>query len=149
MLRRLQSPSATPSRRRIKVRSGVYLIWSCLLLFLLPLGSVQWANAQQGLSEVFRIEVTDEETNHPLPNAGIRIGLWTHENGVRRKRELESKTNENGIAVFPKIRVEGLTVTVDAKGYRSSSRWINPRDFARPIRIRLEKWRRIAESSVK
>jgi hypothetical protein len=123
---------------------GVYSIWS---LFVLPHSIAQTGpkgGAQQGPSEVFRFEVSDAENNRPLPNASVAIALWRHENGVEQKKELESRTDDNGVAVFPKIQVEELAVSVEAKGYRSISRWINPKDFGRAIRIRLDKWRRVS-----
>ena len=87
--------------------------------------------------------MSDSENNRPLANASVKIVLWRHENGVRQKEELESRTDENGILVFPEVQVEKLAVSVEAKGYGSDSRWITPKDFGHAIRIRLEKWRRV------
>jgi hypothetical protein len=142
MLLRVQSSVLTPIGRRMIVSLGVYSIWSW---FVLPHSIAQTGpkgGAQQGPSEVFRFEVSDAENNRPLPQATVTIALWRHENGVEQRKELESRTDENGIAVFPKVQVEKLAVSVEAKGYRSISRWINPKDFGHAIRIRLDKWRR-------
>lgn len=142
MLLRVQSPVLAPIGRRLIVSLGVYSIWS---LFVLPHSIAQTGpkgGAQQGPDEVFRFEVSDAENNRPLPNASVTIALWRHENGVEQKKELESRTDENGVAVFPKVQVEKLAVSVEAKGYRSTSRWISLNDFGHAIRIRLDKWRR-------
>jgi hypothetical protein len=124
------------------VMLGAYSIWSWSVL---PHSIAQTGpngGPQQGSDEVLRIEVSDAENNRPLPNASVTIAVWRHENGVEQKKEVESKTDENGVAVFPKVQVEKLAVSVEAKGYRSTSRWINPKDFGHAIRIRLDKWRR-------
>jgi len=88
--------------------------------------------------DVFRFEVRDGESDQPLPNTSVTVVLWQHDNGAQRRKELEGRTDENGVVVFPKVQVEKLTVSVEAKGYRSISRWINPKDFDRAIRIRLD-----------
>jgi hypothetical protein len=144
MLLRAQSSTPTSIGRRMIVSLGFYSMWSW---FLLPCSMAQpgpKGGAQQGPSEVFRFEVSDAANNRPLPNASVTIALWRYENGVEQKKELESRTDDNGVAVFPKIQIEKLAVTVEAKGYRSISRWINPKDFGRAIRIRLDKWRRVS-----
>jgi hypothetical protein len=143
MLLRVQSSVLTPIGRRMIVSLGVYSIWS---LFVLPHSIAQTSpkgGAQQGPSEVLRFEVSDAENNRPLANASVTIALWRHENGVEQRKELESRTDENGVAVFPKVQVEKLAVSVEAKGYKSISRWINPKDFGHAIRIRLDKWTRV------
>jgi hypothetical protein len=142
MLLRVQSSVLTPIGRRMIVSLGVYSIWSLLVLPHSIAQTGPKGGAQQGPSEVFRFEVSDAENNRPLPQATVTIALWRHENGVEQRKELESRTDENGIAVFPKVQVEKLAVSVEAKGYRSISRWINPKDFGHAIRIRLDKWRR-------
>jgi hypothetical protein len=103
-------------------------------------GNNPGASPQHG--DTFRFEVCDGENNRPLPNASVTLVLWQRENGGQRRKELEARTDENGVAVFPSVQVEKLTVSVEAKGYRSISRWINPKDLGRAIRIRLDKWKR-------
>jgi hypothetical protein len=142
MLLRVQSSVLTPIGRRMIVSLGVYSIWSLFVLSHSIAQTGPKGGAQQGPGEVFRFEVSDAENNRPLSNVSVTIAVWRHENGVEQKKELESRTDDNGIAVFPKIRVEKLAVSVEAKGYRSTSRWINPNDLGDAIRIRLEKWRR-------
>jgi hypothetical protein len=92
--------------------------------------------------DVFRIEVCDGENNRPLADAEVTIVLWQRVNGVQQRKELEARTDESGVVAFPKVAGERLAVSVEAKGYRSISRWVNAKDLDRAIHIRLEKWRR-------
>ena len=142
MLLRVQSPVLAPIGRRMMVMLGAYSIWSWSVLPHSIAQTGPKGGVQQGSDEVLRIEVSDAENNRPLPNASVTIALWRHEKGIEQKKELESRTNENGVAVFSKIQGEKLAVSVEARGYRSTSRWINPKDFGHAIRIRLDKWRR-------
>lgn len=66
--------------------------------------------------EVFRFEVCDGESDRPLPDASVTVVLWQHENGVERKKELDGRTDEKGVVVFPRDQAEKLTVSVEAKG---------------------------------
>ena len=143
MLLEVQSPVLAPTGRRMIVMLGVFSMWSW---FASPHSMAQPPpNAGgQGREEVFRFEVSDGENNRPLPNASVRIILWRHESGSQQKKEMEARTDESGVAVFPKVQqTEKLAVSVEAQGYRSTSRWIDPKDFGHAIRIRLEKWRRV------
>src|SRR5690349_23884734 len=112
MLLRVQPSVLAPIGRRMIVSLAVCSIWSW---FVLPHSIAQTGpkgGAQQSPSEVFRFEVIDAENNRPLPNASVTIALWRHENG----EELESRTDDHGVAVFPKIQVEKLAVSVEAAG---------------------------------
>lgn len=145
MLLRVQLPVVRSTRRPMVVMVSAFsVLHACALGQLFgQSGNNPSASLQHG--DVFRFEVCDGENDRPLPNASVMVFLWQNENGVQRRKELEARTDEKGVAVFPKIQVEKLTVSVEAKGYRSLSRWINPKDFGRAIRIRLEKWRRVSK----
>ena len=104
-----------------------------------PVSSRSGTEERKTPRDVLRFEVTDRENNRPVAKASVIIVEWWHEKAVRRKKEMESETDQDGIAVFPKLQVETLAVTVEAHGYRSAWRWIDPKDFDHPIRIRLEK----------
>ena len=56
------------------------------------------------------------------------------------RKEIEIKTDKNGLAEFPRLEAYKLAVSVTVKGYRSYWRWIRPDDSKAVIRIRLEKW---------
>jgi len=142
MLLQVQPSVLAPIGRRMVVSLALCSIWSWSVLPHSIAQTGPKGGVQQGSDEVLRIEVIDAENNRPLPNASVTIALWRHEKGVERKKELESRTDDNGVAVFTKIQGEKLAVSVEARGYRSTSRWINPKDFGHAIRIRLDKWRR-------
>lgn len=128
-------------RRMVVMVSALSVLPTCALGQLLAQsGSNRGASPQHG--DAFRFEVCDEENNRPLPNATVTLVLWQRENNVERRKELEARTDENGVVVFPRVQVQKLTVSVDAKGYRSISRWINPKDLGAAIRIRLDRWKR-------
>lgn len=140
MLLRVQLPVLRPTRRRMIVMACAFSVLpTCALGQRLAQSGNPGASRQHG--DAFHFEVCDGENNRPLPNASVTLVLWQRENGVERGKELEARTDESGVAAFPKVQVEKLTVSVDAKGYRSISRWINPKDLGHAIRIRLDKWK--------
>ena len=142
MLLRVQLPVLRSSRRRMIVMVSAFSVLPTCALGQLLAQSGNNPGASPHRGDTFRFEVCDGENNRPLPNASVTLVLWQRENSGQRRKELEARTDENGAAVFPSVQVERLTVSVEAKGYRSISRWINPKDLGRAIRIRLDKWRR-------
>jgi hypothetical protein len=56
------------------------------------------------------------------------------------KKEIEGKTDRNGLAEFPRVEADKLALSATVKGYRSFWRWIRPSRTAGPTHIRLEKW---------
>ena len=145
MLIRVQSPVLRSARHRtIVMVSAFAVLQTCAFRQLLAQsGNNPGASPQHG--DAFRFEVRDGENNRPLPNATVTLVLWQRENGGQRRKELKARTDENGVVVFPRVPVEKGTVSVEAKGYRSISRWINPKDLGRAICIRVEKWRRVSK----
>jgi hypothetical protein len=107
--------------------------------------NVESISALPPQEDVFRIEVKDSETNYPLTEALATVVFWEKDHGVQKKTELKLITDANGIAVFPKVHVDRMLVGVDAKGYWSAWRWVNPRDSDRLISVRLDRWRRVGE----
>ena len=141
---RVQSPVRGPGRCAMLVLVSAFSVLASFDLSQLKAQSGPNTSPPRYKKDVFRFEVRDGENDHPLANASVTVVLWQHDNGVQRRKELEARTDENGVVVFPGAQVEKLTVSVEAKGYRSISRWINPKDVGRPIRIRLDKWRRVS-----
>jgi len=141
---RVQSLTLKSSRRRMIVLVSAFPLSALFALSQVKAQSSPNTSAFPRNEDVLRIEVCDGENNRPLADAKVTVVLWSRQNGVQQRKELEARTDENGVVVFPKVRVEKLAVSVEAKGYRSISRWINPKDFGRAIRIRLEKWRRVS-----
>ena len=145
MLFLLQSGALMSSGRRMIASWGVYSMLSCFLLPQSIAGPDRNPNPRRSRGEALRLEVCDQESNHPLSNAKVTIVLWREENGLQKKKELESRTDKDGVAAFPNVQAEKIAVNVDARGYRSVLRWINPKDLGRVIRIRMEKWRRVSK----
>jgi hypothetical protein len=139
----LQSPVLKSGRRRMIVLLSAFSVLPSFALSQLMAQSGGNISAPRH-EDVFRIEVCDGESNRPLADAEVTIVLWRREDGLQQRKELEARTDDKGLAVFPKVEFEKLAVRVEAKGYRSISRWISPGDSDRAIRIRLEKWRRVS-----
>jgi hypothetical protein len=57
-----------------------------------------------------------------------------------KKKEIELKTDKNGIAEFPKVTADKFAVSVLVKGYKPCWRWIRTNRSEELIRMRLEKW---------
>jgi hypothetical protein len=106
---------------------------------------VESISASPPQEDVFRIEVKDRETNYPLGDAQASVVFWESDSGVPKKTELKLITDANGTAVFPKVHMDRMLVGVDAKGYWSTWRWVNPRDSDRVISVRLDRWRWVVE----
>jgi hypothetical protein len=65
---------------------------------------------------------------------------WKKSGTTVEKKEIEGKTDRNGLAEFPRVETDKLALSVTLKGYRSFWRWIGPSGLVGPTRIRLEKW---------
>jgi hypothetical protein len=50
-------------------------------------------------------------------NAEVNPKMARH--AVRKKKEIDSETDENGVAVFPKLQVETVDVSIEAYCYRA------------------------------
>jgi DNA-binding MarR family transcriptional regulator len=59
------------------------------------------------------------------------------------------KTDENGLAEFPRLERHTLTVSVTAKGYRSYFRWIRADTGSSPARIRLRAMGKVTQMKQK
>jgi hypothetical protein len=64
---------------------------------------------------------------------------WRRNESVEEKKEIEVKTDENGIAEFSKVMAKKFANNVVVKGYRPSWCWVR-NGSEEPIRVRLEKW---------
>jgi hypothetical protein len=120
------------------------VIWVCVLLCPLPESSAARAHAQtkpsRETSDQFRFKVTDSETDLPIPDASVSLAYWRRKESSEEKKEIELKTDKNGIAEFPRVTAEKFAVSVVAKGYKPSWRWIRSNRPEEIIRVRLEKW---------
>jgi hypothetical protein len=90
--------------------------------------------------ERFRFRVTDSEDDIPVPGATVSLVYWQKNATTKDKKEIEGKTDTNGLAKFPRVEADKMAVNVTAKGYRSCWRWIHPNESVEPTSIRLERW---------
>jgi hypothetical protein len=80
-----------------------------------------------------------------VPDARIHIVYRSDKETPTAKQELDVKTDKDGLAEIPKLKVERLAVNVNAKGYRECWLWVRSDKFEELINIRLEKWTRSAK----
>jgi hypothetical protein len=88
----------------------------------------------------FRFKVTDSENDHPIPEATVSLVYWRRKDSAEEKKEIELKTDKNGIAEFPRVTAEKVAARVIVKGYKPCWRWIRSNGSEELIRMRLEKW---------
>jgi hypothetical protein len=132
------------TKRSMLIFLGVFSMLQLIACKAVP-RNVESISTSPPQEDVFRIEVKDSETNYPLAEALASVVFWENDNGVQKKTELKLITDANGMAAFPKVHVDRMLVGVDAKGYWSAWRWVNPRDSDRVISVRLDRWRRVVE----
>ena len=120
------------------------VIWICVLLCPLTESSAARAHAQtkpsRETSDRFRFKVTDSENDLPIRDASISRVYWRRKESTEEMKEIELKTDKNGIADFPGVTAEKFAVSVIVKGYRPCWRWIRPNGSEELIHMRLEKW---------
>lgn len=88
-----------------------------------------------------QLEVTDSDDGQPVAGAEILVTYWIQKKRTVMRRELELRTNAEGIAQLPKIQAERIVITVKAVGYRDCSLWLKAGVRGRNVEIQLEKWR--------
>jgi hypothetical protein len=91
-------------------------------------------------NERLRFQVTDSKTDVPVPGATLSLVYWQKNATTKHKKEIEAKTDTNGLVEFPGVEADKVALSITAKGYRSYWRWIHPNESLEPTRIRLEKW---------
>jgi hypothetical protein len=117
------------------------ILFVCVLL-----GPLQWdflsgyPQTKLKAIERLRFQVTDSESNVPIPGAVVSLVYWKKKTTTQEKKEIEGKTDTNGLADFPRVEAAKMAVSVTMKGYRSCWRWIHPNDSVEATRIRLERW---------
>lgn len=139
----IQVRSSARSAERRRTAGVRILIWVCVLLCLLLEGSTTRSHAQVKPSETsdqFRFKVTDSENDLPIPGATVSLLYWRRKESAEEKKEIELKTDKNGIAEFPRVTAEKFAVSVAVKAYKPSWRWIRSSRPEEPIQLRLEKW---------
>lgn len=128
-----------------KGRRGIVIVQTVLFVcaLLCPLQSDFVSGQPQTklrTSERLRFQVTDSKTDVLVPGAAVSLVYWQKNTTTKDKKEIEGKTDTNGLADFLRVEADKMAVSVTAKGYRSCWRWIHPNESVEPIQIRLEKW---------
>lgn len=125
--------------RRIAVFQPVLFV--CVLLCAFQWDSVS-GQPQSKPKTIGRLnfQITDAENDVPIPGATVTLVYWQKAATTKPKREIEGKTDTNGLAEFPSLEADKMAVSVTVKGYRSCWRWIHPNESVEPTRIRLERW---------
>jgi len=100
----------------------------------------QQARSLREARDRFCFQVTDSGDDRPIQEAVVSLVYWQKKGAAEEKKEIEMKTDTNGIAEFRKVDANKLTVRVTAKGYRSRCQWIHRSGSKEATRIRLEKW---------
>jgi hypothetical protein len=116
----------------------------CLVTTLSDATNRQAGSASQTTNRI-RFRITDSENGRALTHVCIRVVYHEDKIAGTARKELEVKTNEDGIAEIPKPKVERLAVEVEANGYQRHWLWVRSDRFEEVIHIRLEKWTRSAK----
>jgi hypothetical protein len=135
----VQIISPKEGRRGIVVVQTVLFV--CALLFSVQSDFVSGQpQTKLKTSERLRFQVTDSKTDVPAAGAAVSLVYWQKNTTTKDKKEIEGKTDTNGLVEFARVEADKISISVTAKGYRSCWRWIHPNESGEPIRIRLEKW---------
>jgi hypothetical protein len=138
----VRSSAKSGERRRTAVVHTV--IWVCVFLSPLRDTSAARTHAQttpsRETSYQFRFKVTDSETDLPIQDTSVSLVYWRRKESAEEKKEIELKTDKNGIVEFPRMTAEKFAVSVIVKGYKPTWRWIRSNQPEELIRVRLEKW---------
>ena len=122
------SARATERRRAAVVR--VFVV-ACVLtnptIYCLVAHARPQAKTPRPTSERFRFQITDSENDLAIPGATVALVYWQEKDSRIEKKEVEIKSDKNGIAEFPKVEAEKIAVSVSVKGFRSCWRWIRGR----------------------
>jgi hypothetical protein len=65
---------------------------------------------------------------------------WQNSDFRLDKKEIETKSDENGIAEFSGVPTGKVAVAVSIKGFRPYWHWLQTTSPQEPVRIRLEAW---------
>jgi hypothetical protein len=140
----LQVRSSARGEGRLGIAVIQTVLYVFVLLYPLPDSSAGRAHGQtkpaREPSGRFRFRVADSENDLPIPGAAVALVCWSRKDSAEEKKEIELKTDKNGIAEFPRVVAEKVAVSVSVKGYRPYWRWIRANGSEELIRMRLEKW---------
>jgi Carboxypeptidase regulatory-like domain len=87
-----------------------------------------------------RLQIINSEDDRPIPGATVSLVYWQRTNFRLEKKEIETKSDENGVAEFSGVPVGKVAVSVSMKGFRAYWHWLQTTSPQEPVRIRLEPW---------
>ena len=87
-----------------------------------------------------RLQIVNSEDDRPIPGATVTLVYWQNGDFRLEKKEIETKSDENGIAEFSGVPTGKVAVAVSIKGFRPYWHWLQTTSPQEPVRIRLEAW---------
>jgi hypothetical protein len=87
-----------------------------------------------------RLEVSNSEDDRPIPGASVVLVYWQKTDFRLEKKEIETKSDANGVAEFSQVLAGKVAISVKVKGFRPYWHWLQTSWPQEPIRIRLEAW---------
>jgi hypothetical protein len=71
-----------------------------------------------------RLQITNSEDDRPIPGATVTLVYWQNSDFRLEKKEIETKSDENGIAEFSGVPTGKVAVAVSMKGFRHYWHWL-------------------------
>ncbi len=87
-----------------------------------------------------RLQITNSEDDRPISGATVRLVYWQRTDFRLEKKEIETKSDENGVAEFSGVPAGKVAVSASAKGFRPYWHWLQTTSPQEPVRIRIEAW---------
>ena len=87
-----------------------------------------------------QLQITNSEDDRPIPGATVSLAYWQRTDFRLEKKEIETKSDESGIAEFSGVPDGKVAVSVSMKGFRPYWHWLQTTSPQEPVRIRLESW---------
>jgi hypothetical protein len=133
-------PSGRASGRRRTAALGALAI-ACFLAATMfhPWQTHGQPQEKPALGQI-RLQITNSEDDRPIPGATVTLVYWQNGDFRLEKKEIETKSNENGIAEFSGVPTGKVAVAVSIKGFRPYWHWLQTTSPQEPVRIRLEAW---------
>jgi Carboxypeptidase regulatory-like domain len=87
-----------------------------------------------------RLQIINSEDDRPIPGATVSLVYWQRTNFRLEKNEIETKSDEHGMAQFSGVPAGKVAVSVSMKGFRAYWHWLQTTSPQELVRIRLEAW---------
>ncbi len=94
---------------------------------------------KQGGTTKLRIEVTAGEKKQPVENASVYVRYVEEGLLKEKKREMNVKTNREGVAKVPDVPRGKVLIQAIAEGWKTFGRWYELDSDEQTIKIHLEK----------